>query len=173
MRSVFLSLLVLSAALWAQNQPQNRPQTTPQTTPKPSQPRIVTATRLVALFSGIERSLLAAAEQHDEQKLDQLLKDDFDVTVAGQPDPIPRDEWLKQPVNATNASFRQLAVRATDDGAIVSFVTVEGSGGSAQAQFVVDYWSHEDAGEWKLLARYVAASPVPSAPAGRKPTGKE
>ena len=63
-----------------------------QTAPRVSTGRVVTKTRLVALFSDLETQLLQAEQARDEPTLNRLLGDDFEVwTPELSGDPIPRD----------------------------------------------------------------------------------
>ena len=148
-------------------------------TGQPAQGRIMTTTRLVTLFSDLEGRLQRAIRAQDSAAAQALLADDFDVTLAGAPDPIARDEWLKQALDSHLASYsiRQLAARPTGDGAVVSFLLTQTTGAGPEAKtqqfFIVDVWDQPGTGGWKLLARY--AAPVSASPAAaetQRPTGK-
>ncbi len=147
-------------------------------TAQPSQGRIMTTTRLVTVFSDLESQLVRAVRAKDSAAAEALLADDFDVTVAGAADPVARAEWLRQAMDAGVAGFaiRNLAVRATGDGAVASFQLTQTTGAGATAKthtlFVVDVWDQPGTGGWKLRARYVAPMATPAA-AERRPTGKQ
>ena len=147
-------------------------------TGQPAPGRIMTTTRLVTLFSDLEGRLQRAIRTQDSAAAQALLADDFDVTLAGAPDPIARDEWLKQALDSHLASYsiRQLAARPTGDGAVVSFLLTQtiGSGPEAKTQqyFIVDVWDQPGTGGWKLLARYAAPAAAPAAAESQRPTGK-
>ncbi len=140
----------------------------------PAGGRVVTRTRLVALYTDLEAQLAAAAQKQDHPKLEQLLGDDFEQWSPEPPgDPVPREDWIAA-YHPTNAGTRQMAVRAFPDTDVVSFVLhQQGTFGDNEASgdfFVVDVWRHEEKGA-KLSSRYIARVPktrVQPAP----PTGK-
>jgi hypothetical protein len=138
---------------------------------------IGTATRLVVLFDGLERRLIAAEQHGDEAALDQLLAGDFEVWTPAPPgEPIPRAEWLAQNKKrrpADSFSLRQMAVRDLRDHAAASYVLLETRGTAQTACFVVDVWAREGNGGWKLTDRYIAPVNPASYAGERKPTGKE
>lgn len=131
---------------------------TAQEKPRASAPRrIVTTTRLVALFSGQEQELNLALQQKDTATLDRLLSPEFQVWTPEPPgQPIPRAEWLQQNAggNFGVARVSQMAVRDVGKTHIVSFVMSRGAG----AHFVVDVWQDAGNGTWKLTDRYVSAA---------------
>ncbi len=152
-----------------------------QATPKSGPGRIVTVTRLVAMFSDLESQWLTAVQQKDESALKRLLADDFQVWTPTPPgDPITREDWLKQAWAGRLESFhlRQMAVRSlTDDTALASFVlseTVERAGKTTRRDyFVVDVWRKND-NQWQVTDRYVSSHAGASHPAQTdvKPSGK-
>jgi ketosteroid isomerase-like protein len=152
-----------------------------QTTPKSEGSRIVTVTRLVAIFSDLESQWLRALQQKDQSTLNRLLAEDLQVWTPAPPgDPIPREDWLKQASADRLESFhiRQMAVRSlNDDVTLASFVlneTVERAGKPATYDyFVVDVW-HRDANQWQVTDRYVSKVAGASQPAQTsvKPSGR-
>src|SRR5947209_4013651 len=140
--------------------------------------RIVTTTRLVALFSQLESDCLKAVQRNDQLALNRLLSEDFEVWTPAPPGhPIPREDWVEEQTAHKASSFRtrQMAVRSVaDDTSIVSFVLRENSGANARESFIVDVW--KKTGEnWQLTDRYEAAVPPQhTAPTtvDRRPTGK-
>src|SRR5205823_11350329 len=87
--------------------------------------RIVTTTRLVAIFSDLERQLMSAVQQKDDVKTQQFLSDDFAVWTPQPPgDPIPQEDWLASEKRKQPTSFRihQMAVQSLGEYAAVSFV---------------------------------------------------
>jgi len=141
----------------------------------PAGGRIVTRTRLVALYSDLEAQLAAAAQKQDRAKLEQLLGDDFEQWSPEPPgDPVPREDWLAA-YHPTSAATRQMAVRAFPDTDVVSFVLRQqakfGENEASGDFFVVDVWRHEEKGQ-KLASRYIsraAKTVVPSAsPSGKR-----
>ncbi len=152
-----------------------------QTAPGVSTGRVVTKTRLVAIFSDLETQLLQAQQAKDEPALNRLLGDEFEVwTPELSGDPIPRDDWRKRALAQKLSSFRieQMAVKAMSDEIVVaSFLleeTAEHDGkGRASNRFVVDVWK-KNGDVWQLAERYssrVAGSA--DTEGGKKPTGKE
>jgi hypothetical protein len=137
--------------------------------------RIVTTTRLVALFSGLEQELLTAARDKDHAAFDRLVSSDFQVWTPDPPgQPIPRAAWLEKFGGAdrpSDFSIRQMAVRSLGQHAVVSFVLLEGAPGRQTARFIVDLWSSAANG-WKLTDRYLSPVPAASYAGDRKPSGK-
>ena len=147
--------------------------------PRP-QKRIVTRTRLVAIFSELENQLFQALQKKEHTSLDGLLSDDFQVWTPAPPgDPIPGDDWRNQALAENLKAFqiRQMAARGLDENTvIVNFVLnkkVEtGSGSATRNYFVVDLWQRSG-DTWKLGDRY--ASPLAgtaSQPVRVRPSGK-
>jgi ketosteroid isomerase-like protein len=171
-RTLFACLLVavMACAVLAQDQTRRG---------KSEAGRIVTVTRLVAMFSDLESQWLKAVQQKDEGTLNRLLAQDLRVWMPTPPgDPIPREDLLKQALSQRLESFaiRQMAVRSLhDDTALVSFVlheTVEQAGKPVTSDyFVIDVWQKVDS-NWQVADRYfseVASSPAQTSV---KPSGK-
>jgi ketosteroid isomerase-like protein len=152
-----------------------------QTPPRSGSGRIVTVTRLVAMFSDLESQWLTAIQQKDENALKRLLADDFQVWTPTPPgDPISREDWLKQAGAGKLESFhlRQMAVRSlNDETALASFVlseTVERAGKATRHDnFVVDVW-RKTGDQWHVTDRYISQITGASPPARTdlKPSGK-
>jgi ketosteroid isomerase-like protein len=171
-RAVFLALFACLnlAIITAAQEPVKPPLST----------RIVTATRQVTLFSGLERQLLEAVQKKDTAAIKALLTDDFSVRMPDA-DPLPVDDWLDS-VMSKDFNLKSFAVRQVDavdlrDAAIVKFDRVQQSTFKGQNDggefYVVDIW--RKAGDsWKLSDRYVSLlSTTPFMPKGDvKPTGK-
>ena len=149
--------------------------------PESHGPRIATATRLVAQFSGLEQRLNHAIQNKNGAALDKLLSEEFEQWTPAPPgDPTPREEWLHKVLTGfTLRSFqlRQMAVRMVGETAVVSFIQSQQAVCDSQdcsgSSFVVDLWQQRG-GAPRLLVRYDSQSlvrqPPPSPPA---PTGKE
>jgi ketosteroid isomerase-like protein len=143
-------------------------------------PRIITRTRLQAIFSDLEGQWLKAIQNKDEAALDQLLADGFEVWTPTQGDPIPREDWAKKAFARKLQSFqlRQLAVRGVDpEVSVANFILTEtfDEAGKSQSEdyFVIDLWV-KDGDSWRCTDRYW--SRVPGGPPAKrdvKPTGKE
>lgn len=167
LRSVVLSLLFCHVASLGQN-------------PAPAA-RIVTTTRLVAIFSQAEDDWLRALQQKDQATLERLVSEDFQVWTPAPPgEPLPREQWLQQALAEKFDSFRirQMAVRGLDEStAVVSFVlsqTVERAGGLHTSDFfIVDIW-HKNDESWQATDRYssIIKGVSGSKPENVKPTGK-
>jgi uncharacterized protein DUF4440 len=151
-----------------------------QLAPPRPQKRIITKTRLVAIFFDLENELLQALQNKQQTTLDVRLAEDFQLWTPSPPgDPVPRGDWQKQALaeNLKAFSLRQMAARSVNENVtVVSFVlskTVEHAGRSSTSDyFVVDLWQKADE-KWKLSDRY--ASPVAAAAhkaTAVQPTGK-
>ena len=154
------------------------PTATTQEPVKPSlAPKIVTATRQVTLFTGLEKQVLEGIQKKDESSLKQLLADDFEIWTPNG-DPIALEDWLPVVLGKKYSlkSFRinQMSVRDFEDTVVVKFMrsqkaAFQGKDDSGE-YFVVDVW--RKAGDsWKLSDRYVSkirAAALPSKPAGKE-----
>jgi ketosteroid isomerase-like protein len=144
-------------------------------------PRIVTATRQVTMFSDLEIQMLKAVQKKDKAALQAMLTDDC---VIGMPnaDPLPGDEWVDSVMakDFTLKSFAMREVFAVDLGnaAVVKFERRQAAINKGKAEsgefFVVDVWK-KDGDAWKLANRFV--SKTNSEPSllkiPTKPTGKQ
>jgi len=141
--------------------------------------RVVTTTRLVAIFSDLENQWLQALQHKDGSALSRLLAEDFQVWTPSVNGPVPREQWQQQTDARTLTAFqfRQMAARSLNEATVVtSFVlheNVQSRGKStAEHYFVVDIWSKRD-NQWVCTDRYV--SPISSGQASAadvKPSGK-
>ncbi|HLW54943.1 MAG TPA: nuclear transport factor 2 family protein [Candidatus Angelobacter sp.] len=147
----------------------------------PLTPRIITATRQVTLFTGLEKTMLQAVQKKDKNALDGMLSDECFISIP-KSDPLDCSDWADS-VTAGDFALKSFVVRrvsVTDlgDSALVSFERVQQATHGAKNLngefFVVDLW-RKSGNSWKLASRYVSrmeiASPEPAAPP--KPTGKE
>jgi uncharacterized protein DUF4440 len=143
-------------------------------------PHIITATKQVTLFTGLERQMLQAIQKKDKAALEAMLTDDFVIEMPDA-DPLPGDEWLDS-VTAADFTLKSSIVRqmsAIDLGSavLVKFDRVQEAALKGQPEsgefFVVDLWK-KSGDNWKLAYRYVAkVSSTPWMPKGDvKPTGK-
>jgi hypothetical protein len=147
--------------------------------PRPPK-RIVTKTRLVAIFSDLENQLFQAEQNKDHDGVDSILAEDFQLWTPTPPgDPVPRADWLNQSLAENLKDFRiqQMAARSVEENAtVVSFVlskTVAHAGKtSVQNYFVVDLWQKAE-DKWKLSDRYASQVSAASLRLSRpKPSGK-
>ena len=149
---------------------------------KPSlNPRIITATKQVVIFTDLEKQLLRAIQSKDQAGLSKLVSEDCIIEMPDA-DPLPCDDWMKSVLSKDYAlkSFvvRQLSVVDGPDSSVVKFDRVQQSSFKGKPEggefFVVDVWK-KDGDAWKLANRFVSkVSSVPSIPkAPVKPTGKQ
>ena len=144
-------------------------------------PRIITATKQVSIFTGMENQLLQAIKKKDKAAAQAMLSDDLYIEMPDA-DPLPGDDWLDS-VLAKDYTLKSFVVRqmsAIDLGTAVVFkydrlqeAVFKGQPDSGEF-FVVDIWK-KDGDNWKLASRYVSkVSSQPSLPkAPVKPTGKQ
>lgn len=142
---------------------------------RPTGGRTETATRGVVRFKGLERALIEAGQEKNQQTLSRLLAEDFEERSAERNEPVPREIWEQNwtSANVTWFQIRDIAVHDFGDIAVVSFLLDRRgeAGGKALPGtiFVVDVWRKA---EGKVAVRYVS---TPGKPAGAQlmPTGKE
>jgi hypothetical protein len=144
-------------------------------------PTIVTATKQVTLFTGLEKQILQAVQKKDKAGLEALLADDFEIAMP-HADAVAGEDWLDS-VLAGDFTLRtfvisQMSVVDLGDSAAVKYergqqATLKGKAYDGEF-FVVDLW--KKSGEsWKLANRYVArihTAPT-TAKAKPRPSGKE
>jgi len=149
---------------------------------KPSlSPRIITATRQVAIFTDLEKQMLRAIQGKDQSGLSKLVSDDCIIEMPDA-DPLPCDDWMKTVLSKEYVLktfvVRQLAVVDGTDVMVVKFDRVQQSSFKGKPDggefFVIDVWK-KDGADWKLASRFVSkVSSVPFMPkADVKPTGKQ
>ena len=147
----------------------------------PLTPRIITATKQVTLFSGLEKQMLQAVEKKDRNLLEAMLSDECTI-VTPKADPLDCADWVDS-VMARDFSLksfviRQMSVADLGDAAVVKFDRIQqamlhGKNQSGEF-FVVDLWK-KSGDSWKLANRYVVKlSAIPATPKIEpKPSGKE
>jgi Domain of unknown function (DUF4440) len=144
-------------------------------------PTIITATRQVALFSGLEKQMLQAVQKRDKAGLEAMLADDSEIAMPDA-DPLAGEDWVDSVVakDFTLKSFgiRQVSVADLGEAAVVKFDRIQQAIYQGKDQsgefFVIDLWK-KSGDTWKLANRYVArVGAVPATPkVAPKPTGKE
>jgi hypothetical protein len=133
------------------------------------------ATRSVATYLDLERSMLDALQRGDRDAVRRILGDDFELRAADGPDGTPADAWLEGELRSriVAGTVRDLAVREFDDIASVSFLLDSRrkvrNGQVASTLYVIDVWRQSS---HKLLVRYVS-KPVRVPPPPARPTGRE
>lgn len=144
-------------------------------------PRIITATKQVSIFTGLENQLLQAVQKKDKAAAQALLSDDLNIEMPDA-DPLPGDDWLDSVTakDYTLKSFvvRQMSVIDLGTAVVVKFDRLHEAVFKGQADsgefFVVDLWK-KDGDNWKLASRYVAkvSSDASILKKPVKPTGKQ
>jgi ketosteroid isomerase-like protein len=144
-------------------------------------PRIITATRQVSQFSGLERQMLLAVEKKDKAALDNMLSDDCQIATP-KADPLDCADWvdsvLASDFSLKSFSIRNMSVTDLGDTALVNFDRVQQAAHAGKNLsgefFVLDLW-RKSGYSWKLANRYVSrVESAAAAPSGSpKPTGKE
>ena len=144
-------------------------------------PTIMTATRQVTFFTGLENQLLQAVQKKDRARLEEILEDDFEIAMPDA-DPLAREDWvdsvMDKDFSLKSFFIRQMSVADQGDCAAVKYQRVQQASwkgmNSSGEFFVVDLWK-KSGDTWKLVNRYVA--PVRTLPLTPrlhpKPTGKE
>ena len=144
-------------------------------------PRIITATKQVTMFTGIEKQMLQAVEKKDKAALQAMLTENCNIHLPNA-DPLDGEDWVDSVMNKDfvlkSFMVRQMYVTDLGNAAVVSYDRIQEStykekndGGEF---YVVDLWQKEG-DTWKLANRYVSmVSSTPSVPKGPiKPTGKQ
>ena len=144
-------------------------------------PTIITATRQVTLFTGLEKQLLQAVQKKDKPALQAMTTDEFQIEMPDA-DPLPGEDWLDSIAakDFTLKSFiiRQMSVADLGDSAVVKYDRIQRATYQEKDEsgefFVIDVWK-KSGGDWKLANRYVSkAGPAPASPKIQpKPTGKQ
>jgi ketosteroid isomerase-like protein len=144
-------------------------------------PRIITATKQVTMFTGIERQMLQAAQKKDKAVLGAMMTEDCSIHLPNA-DPLDGEDWVDSVMNKDFVlkSFvvRQMTVADLGNAAVVSYDRIQESTYKGQNDggefYVVDLWK-KDGDSWKLSDRYVSkVSSTPYMPKGPvKPTGKQ
>jgi hypothetical protein len=141
---------------------------------RPSGGRTETPTRGVVKYKAMERALLQAQQDKQQEAVGKLLAEDFEVWSAEANEPTPR-EIFEQKATGANISWfqiRNMAVRDFGSVAIVSFLLDRRGEMNGKAVtptvFVVDVWQQQTG---KLAVRYISAPG--KAAAQLMPTGKE
>ena len=148
---------------------------------KPSlTPRIITATKQVTMFSGLEKQMLQAVQKKEKAALASMLADDCSIDMPDS-DPMDCGDWIDSVMNKdfalTKFVIRQVSVADLGTAAVVSYDRVQDSKYKGKPDggefFVVDLWE-KDGNAWKLANRYVSkVGSTPYMPKGPvKPTGK-
>jgi hypothetical protein len=167
---LFAVVALLAVLTWAQ-----------EPVKPPVIPRIMTSTRQVTVFSGLELQILQAIQKKDKPALESLLSDDFSIYMPDA-EPLDVDEWLDM-VTGKDYILKTFAVRrffATDLGDSVQVVFERSQVGAWKGRpdsgqfFVIDLWK-KSGDSWKLANRSVAkTSSVPATvKAVHKPAGKQ
>src|ERR1700751_1995088 len=110
-------------------------------------PKIITATRQVALFTGLEKQMLQAVQKKDKAGLEAMISDDFEIAMPNA-DPLAGVDWEDSVMAASfvlkSYRIRQMSVADLGDAAVVKYMrtqqaTFKGKDKSGDF-FVVDLW---------------------------------
>ena len=144
-------------------------------------PRIITATKQVSMFTGLERQLLQAIQKKDKAAAQAMLSDDLIIEMPDA-DPLPGDDWLDSILakDYTLKSFvvRQMSAIDLGNAVVVKFDRLQEAASKGQPDsgefFVVDVWK-KSGDTWKLASRYVSkvSSDASALKKPVKPTGKQ
>ena len=146
--------------------------------PKPSS-RIMTATKQVTIFTGLEIQLLQAVQKKDRTGLQAMLTGDFAIDMPNA-DRLAADDWLESVMAGDyilkEFGVRQVSVSDLGNAEVVKFdrlqeATLKGTSDNGEF-FVVDLWK-KDGDTWKLANRYVSKVSSVLPKGAPKPTGKE
>jgi ketosteroid isomerase-like protein len=144
-------------------------------------PRIITATRQVSLFSGMEKELLNNVQAKNQVAIESMLADDCQI-YQPDADPLGGPDWIDSVMakdfRLKSFMIRQVSVIDLGDSALVNYTRVQEATYKSKPEngefFVVDLWK-KDSGSWKLASRYVskisATATMPKGPI--RPTGKQ
>ncbi|MGZ4845322.1 MAG: nuclear transport factor 2 family protein [Candidatus Angelobacter sp.] len=147
-------------------------------TPK-SNPRIMTATKQVTMFAGLEIQLLQAVQKKDKAGVQAMLSDELAVEMPNT-DRMAGDDWLDSVMakdyTLKRFGVRQVSVALLGDAAVVKYDRLQEATHKGVADngeyFVVDVWK-KDGDTWKLANRYVSKVSSALPKEAPKPTGKE
>ena len=147
----------------------------------PHNSRIMTATKQVTLFGGLEQQMLMAVKKKDKTALTAMLTDDFAIEMPGA-DRLAGEDWVDSVMDKEfilkSFVLRDVSVTDWGDTAAVNYSRTQQATFKGRNEggvfFVVDVW--RKAGDsWKLAGRYVTkvGSISPNEKIAPKPTGKE
>ena len=144
-------------------------------------PTIITSTRQVTLFTGMEKQMLQAVQKKDRVALEGMLSDDFEIAMPDA-DPLASEDWvdsvMAQDFVLKSYVIRQMSVADLGEAAVVKFERFQQGTYKARNEsgefFVVDLWK-KSGDSWKLANRYVArvGATSSSAKTQSRPSGKE
>src|SRR5689334_17936125 len=75
----------------------------------PLSPRIITATRQVSIFTGLENQILKAVQAKDQATLKNLISDDCMIEMPDA-DPLAADDWVSS-VLSKDFSLKSFLIR--------------------------------------------------------------
>lgn len=170
MKSCWTALfLFLIAPAWTQ-EPVKPPQT----------PKIITATRQVTLFTGLEKQMLQAVQKKDKPALKAMLAEECSIALP-KADSLDCEDWMDSVMSSefTLKTFAVRSVSVTDLGgaALVNYerhqqAVYKGKDHNGEF-FVLDLWK-KSGNSWSLVNRYVSRIEPAAAPvASPTPSGKE
>jgi hypothetical protein len=147
----------------------------------PLNPRIVTATKQVTMFSALEKKMLEDVQKKDQAALKAMLSDEATIHLPDA-DPLTGDDWvdsvMSRDFNLKSFMIRQMDVVDLGTAAVVSYDRIQDSTFKSQEDggefYVVEQWQ-KNGDSWKLANRYVckvgSVLVLPRGPV--RPTGKQ
>jgi hypothetical protein len=116
---------------------------------------IRTVTLWVKKYGELETQLNEAIVNHNINKIQPLLSDDFEERKSDNPNsPIPKEEWMKVKMKLASKNppqIQQMAVRTINNVYIVSYLSTIKD--TSKPAFIVDVWKANGA-ESQLMVRY-------------------
>ena len=170
MQQRLLASLLVIATAWAAAQEPTKPNLTPT---------IITATRQVTLFTGLEKQMLQAVQKKDKAALESMTTDDFEIAMPNA-DPLAGVDWedsvLAPAFTLKSYGIRQMSVADLGDAAVVKFMRTQQASYKGKDDsgdfFVVDLWK-KSGDSWKLENRYVARVGAAPPKVRTKPSGRQ
>jgi hypothetical protein len=143
-------------------------------------PRIITATKQVTIFTALENQMLQSIQKKDKTALETMLTDESQIQMPDS-DPLSGDDWVDSVVSKdfTLKSFviRQMSAVDLGGSVVVNYDRIQEATYKDKPDsgefYVVDLWK-KSGDSWKLANRYVAkVNSVASVPKPVRPTGKQ
>jgi hypothetical protein len=169
---VFVTSVVFTTSIAVRAQEPSKPSLTPH---------IITATKQVTLFMGLEKQMFQTIQKKEKTSLLAMLDDDFAIEMPGA-DPLEGLDWVDSVISKDfilkSFAIRQMSAVELGDAVVVNYDRIQDATHKGIADsgefFVVDLWK-KSGDTWKLANRFV--SKVSSQPSIRKapirPTGKQ
>ena len=143
-------------------------------------PRIMTATKQVSMFTALEIQMLQTIQKNDKTGLEAMLTEDFALEMPNV-ERMAGEDWVDSVATKDfvlkKFGVRQVSVANLGDAVVVKFDRLQEAAYKGAPEngefFVVDVWK-KTGDTWKLANRYVSkvSSALP-ANTDARPTGKQ